>query len=217
MTYKIILFDLDGTLSNPKIGITKSVQYGLGKMGIIEDNIDDLEHFIGPPLEVSFMEQYGMTKAEARQTITFYRERFTDKGMFENELYEGIIPLLQTLKEQQYRLAIATSKPTVFAKKIAAYFQMDTYFDHIVGSHLDGSRIAKGDIIQHIVKKYPEYSLADFIMIGDRKYDIVGAKNVGIDSIGVTYGYGSMEEIVAAKPTYIVNDINELLSTLISR
>lgn len=208
--YKIILFDLDGTLSDPKMGITKAVQFGLSKMGIIEENIDDLEHFIGPPLEISFMEHYDMTQAEAGQTIEFYRERFTRKGMFENELYDGIISLLQTLKNQQFKLAIATSKPTVFAKKIAAYFQIDTYFDHIIGSHLDGTRIEKGDIIQYIVDLYKDNPLEEFIMIGDRKYDIFGANKVGIDSIGVTYGYGPEMELQEANPTIIKHSVSEL-------
>lgn len=210
--YKIILFDLDGTLSDPKIGITKSVQYGLSKMGIIEENVDDLEHFIGPPLEASFMEGYQMTQTEARQTIAFYRERFTEKGMFENELYDGIIPLLESLKVQQLTLVIATSKPTVFAEEIAAHFGIASYFDHIIGSNLDGTRIEKGDIIQHIVDLYKDNPLEDFIMIGDRKYDIIGANKVGIDSIGVTYGYGSEMELQEENPSTTKHSVSELVA-----
>lgn len=208
--YKVILFDLDGTLSNPKVGITKSVQYALQKMDIVEPDIDKLECFIGPPLQVSFAEHYNFDVENIQKSIDFYRERFKEKGMFENELYSNISLLLKSLKEQQFTLVVATSKPTVFSEKILKYFNIDQYFDLVVGSNLDGTRTSKTEIIQYILDKYNEYKLDNFIMIGDRKHDIIGANNTGIDSIGVTYGYGSFDELSHSNPKYIVKSVEEL-------
>lgn len=212
--YKIILFDLDGTLSDPKIGITKSVQYALDKMGIVETNLDKLECFIGPPLQISFAEYYGFDEDNTHKAIDFYRERFKEKGMFENELYPSIPLLLNSLKEQQFTLVVATSKPTVFAEQILKYFDIDQYFDLVVGSNLDGTRAAKTEIIQYILDRYSDFMLNDFIMIGDRKHDLVGANNTGINSIGVTYGYGSLDELSASKPTYIAGNVDQLKDIL---
>ncbi|PAE31569.1 HAD family hydrolase [Bacillus sp. 7884-1] len=208
--YKVILFDLDGTLSDPKVGITKSVQYALQKMDIVEPDIDKLECFIGPPLQVSFAEHYNFDDENIQKSIDFYRERFKEKGMFENELYSNISLLLKSLKEQQFTLVVATSKPTVFSEKILKYFNIDQYFDLVVGSNLDGTRTSKTEIIQYILDKYNEYKLDNFIMIGDRKHDIIGANNTGIDSIGVTYGYGSFDELSHSNPKYIVKSVEEL-------
>ncbi|MCM3731548.1 HAD family hydrolase [Fictibacillus nanhaiensis] len=214
--YKIILFDLDGTLSDPKIGITKSVQYALQKMDIDEPNFDKLECFIGPPLQASFAEYYEFDKENTQKAIDYYRERFKDKGMFENELYLYIPLLLKSLKEQQYTLVVATSKPTVFSEQILKYFNIDQYFELVVGSYLDGTRTSKTEIIQYILDKYNEHRLDDFIMIGDRKHDIIGANNTGIDSIGVTYGYGSFKELSNSNPTHIVNSVDEIKDILIA-
>lgn len=212
--YKVILFDLDGTLSDPKVGITKSVQYALQKMDIVEPDSDKLECFIGPPLQVSFAEHYNFDEENTQKSIDFYRERFKEKGMFENELYSNISLLLKSLKEQQFSLVVATSKPTVFSEKILKYFNIDQYFDLVVGSNLDGTRTSKTEIIQYILDKYNEYKLDNFIMIGDRKHDIIGANNNGIDSIGVTYGYGSFDELNHSNPTYIVKSVEELTKLL---
>ncbi|MDQ0232026.1 HAD family hydrolase [Metabacillus malikii] len=208
--YKVILFDLDGTLTDPKEGITKSVEYALKRMGIDEPNLDNLECFIGPPLHVSFAEYYGFSEAEISKATALYRERFKEKGMYENVPYDGIQKLLAELQQQGYRLAVATSKPTVFAKTIVDYFQIGQYFEHIVGSNLDGTRSAKAEIIQYIIAEYGEYDLNDFIMIGDRKHDLIGANQVGIDAMGVTYGYGDIEELQACNPTYIANTVEQV-------
>lgn len=213
-SYKIILFDLDGTLSDPKVGITKSVQYALQKMKIIETDVDKLECFIGPPLQVSFAEHYNFDEDNIQKAVEYYRERFKEKGMFEYELYSNIPFLLKSLKEQQFILVVATSKPTVFAEKILNYFSIDQYFDLVVGSNLDGTRTSKTEIIQYIIDKFTEYNFESFIMIGDRKHDIIGANNIGIDSKGVTYGYGSIEELSHSNPTYIVNNVDGLMEIL---
>ncbi|MGE7914375.1 HAD family hydrolase [Lysinibacillus xylanilyticus] len=208
--YSVVLFDLDGTLSDPKIGITKSVQYALQKAGIEVSDLDELESFIGPPLQVSFREIYGFNDAQIEQAISNYREQFKERGMFENKLYENIPALLADLKQQGYILAIATSKPTVFAEQILQYFNLDQFFDLVAGSNLDGTRSAKGEIIAFVRDHFNEVDNNQFMMIGDRKYDIVGAHENQIDSIGVTYGYGSLEELTDAKATYIVNSVIEL-------
>lgn len=215
--YKIILFDLDGTLSDPKVGIIKSVQYALQKMDIEEQDLDKLECFIGPPLEISFADYYHFDEKMTRKAIDLYRERFIEKGMYENELYSTIPNLLKSLKEQNVTLVVATSKPTVFSERILSHFKIDEYFDLVVGGNLDGTRTAKTEIIQYILDHYHEYQLDDFIMIGDRKHDIIGATSTGIDSIGVTYGYGSFKELTESKPTYIVKSIEQLSGILIDR
>lgn len=212
--YKVILFDLDGTLSDPKVGITKSVQYALQEMGIIEPDIDKLDCFIGPPIQVSFPEYYNFDEMQTLKAIDLYRERYKRKGMFENELYSDIPLLLKSLKEQGLTLVVATSKLTIFAEQILKYFNIDHYFQLIVGSNLDGTRTSKTEIIQYILKKYKEDNHSNFIMIGDRKYDIIGANNTEIDSIGVTYGYGSYEELSQYNPTYIAQNVNQLKDIL---
>lgn len=206
-TYKVILFDLDGTLSDPKEGITKSVQYALKKLHVDVPTLDELESFIGPPLQVSFAEKYQFDAEKIEQAIAFYRERFKEKGMYENKLYKDIPSLLKGLKKERYTLVVATSKPTVFAEKILQHFHLDEYFNLVIGSNLDGTRSAKGEIIAHILHTYKEHDKADFLMIGDRKHDIIGANENGIDSIGVTYGYGSLEELNGFNPTYLVNSV----------
>lgn len=212
--YSVVLFDLDGTLSDPKIGITKSVQHALQKAGVMVNDLDELEPFIGPPLQVSFQEIYGFNDTQITQAIRDYRERFTERGMFENKLYEDIPALLAQLKQQGYILTIATSKPTVFAEQIIKYFQLESYFDLVVGSHLDGSRSAKGEIIAEVLQQLDSYPKDQFIMIGDRKYDLIGARENQIDAIGVTYGFGSLEELKNEEPTYIVDHVNDLLKYL---
>lgn len=215
-TYKVILFDLDGTLSDPKEGITKSIQYALQKLNIHVPNLDELESFIGPPLQVSFAEKYGFHAEMIEKAIAFYRERFKEKGMYENELYEDIPLLLKQLKDEGYTLVVATSKPTVFAEKIVNYFQIDEYFDLVVGSNLDGTRSAKGEIISYIRHTYKECVKESFLMIGDRRHDIIGANENEIDSIGVTYGYGSYEELKESHPTYIVGHVMGIKDVIVA-
>jgi phosphoglycolate phosphatase len=216
-SYPFVLFDLDGTLSDPKIGITKSVQFALSRMGIKVENLDDLEPFIGPPLQQSFSDFYSFNETETQTAITYYRERFSEVGMYENTLYDHIPSLLDELKESGHTLAVATSKPTVFAEEIIKYFNIHHYFDLIAGSHLDGTRTAKTEIIQYILDHYSQNPAEHFIMIGDRKHDIIGAHNTGIDSIGVTYGYGSKEEIEQINPTYQAKTVLELKTRLLQK
>lgn len=213
-----ILFDLDGTLTDPKEGITTCVQYALKSFGIDEPDLDKLEPFIGPPLKDSFMKYYNMSEEDAVRAVDKYRERFQEKGIFENELYPGIHDLLRTLKGGGMHLAVASSKPTVFVERILKHFKIDQYFEVVVGSELNGERVEKAQVVQEVLHRFfpggqPRYD--EVFMVGDRKFDIEGARTFRIETVGVTYGYGSMEELKEARADYIVGDIQELKKLLL--
>ena len=153
MRYQYLLFDLDGTITDPKVGITTCVQYALEHFGIHEPDNDKLEPFIGPPLQDSFEQFYHMDAETAKQVVAKYRERFQTVGLYENEIYDGMADLLKTLKEGGCRLAVASSKPTVFVKKILEHFDVAQYFDVVVGSELDGSRTKKEEVVQEALRQ----------------------------------------------------------------
>ncbi|HEY9258583.1 HAD family hydrolase [Chitinophaga sp.] len=209
MKYNNVLFDLDGTLTDPKTGITKSVQYALAKAGIIENDLSRLIPFIGPPLQQSFMEYYSFTEAQAWEAVAAYREYFKVTGIYENERYEGIPELLTTLLAQGRRLFVATSKPQIFADVVIRHFNLLPYFTAVYGSELDGTRADKGELIKYLLTK-ENLAAEHTIMVGDRKHDIIGAKKNDIACIGVGYGYGSTEELNAAAPDYIFNTVADL-------
>lgn len=208
--YDVVLFDLDGTLTDSKIGITKSVQYALSKFDIREDNLDNLEPFIGPPLSESFQKYYGFEPSQAQDAVDFYREYFSTSGMYENVVYPGIPDLLADLKSKQKELIVATSKPTVFANQILNAFNLYQYFTAVVGSHLDGTRTSKTEIIAHalLTSKKPKENRA--VMVGDREHDIIGAQGNAVDSIAVTYGYGSALELQRASPTHLAHAVEDI-------
>ncbi len=212
--YKYILFDLDGTLTDPAVGITRSVAYALEKFGIKVDDISTLNHFIGPPLLDSFMEDYGFSEEKAQTAIDYYRERFRVKGLYENVVYNGVSDMLETLKKSGKELILATSKPEPFAKEIMRHFGLDKYFLFIAGSNFDGTRTAKSEVIEYALENAGVTDKISCIMIGDRKHDILGAQKTQLDSIGVLYGYGSREELETAGATYIaetVKDVTKLI------
>lgn len=213
MSYQVICFDLDGTLTDPKVGITKSVQYALQRLGIEVPDRNQLIPFIGPPLKESFMQLYAMNEEDAAHAIRYYREYFQESGMLENEIYPGIATMLSALQSQGKKLVVATSKPTVYAVPILEHFQIAHYFEAIVGSELDGTRSDKAEVIRYILDHYPS-ELSQVVMIGDRKHDIIGAHKNGIDSVAVGYGYGSKEELELSKPTYLVDSVQELAALL---
>jgi len=212
--YEIILFDLDGTLTDPKVGITKAVKYALSKYNIKVEGLDELEKFIGPPLGESFKEFYSFPDEKIKEVIDYYREYYADKGIFENQVYSDIPMLLKELKKKGKILVVATSKPTVFAKKILEYFNIDSYFDLVVGSNLDGTRILKAEVIEYIFLELGIKDLNKVIMVGDRKHDVIGAKKNHIDSIAVAYGYGAQQELEEANPTYYVNTVKEIIDII---
>ena len=214
-TYNTILFDLDGTLTDPRIGITKSVQYALKAFDIDEPNLDNLCKFIGPPLKDSFIQFYNFDEKKAAQAVERYRERYTDTGIYETHLYRGIDKLLEKLSLASKQLVVATSKPTVFAKRILEHFRIDHFFILVSGSELDNTRTSKGEVIRYGLEQLKITDISDAVMIGDREYDIIGAKKVGMASIGVLYGYGSYYELKNAGANIIIKDIEGLSAILL--
>ena len=211
---KYIFFDLDGTLTDPFYGITRSVKYALNHFGVKVDDLRELSRFIGPPLTDSFMEYYGLSKEQAAEAVEKYRERFSDTGIFENEIYDGIKELLGELKSQGRELYIATSKPEVFAQRIAEHFEIEEYFTQITGSLFDGTRVDKAEVIAHLIETTGIADRELVIMAGDRLHDIVGARKNGIESIGVSYGYGGTQELEGAGATYVTETVEGLRSML---
>jgi phosphoglycolate phosphatase len=211
--YTTVLFDLDGTLTDPYVGISNSVKYALHQFGIIEADQKRLKLFIGPPLEKSFMAYYRLSPQDAKKAVTYYREYFSQTGMYENTLYDGIETVLQTLHDSGITCIVATSKLEIYAIQIVQHFNIDSYFTHIIGSNQEGTLSEKGDILRHIIAQYA-LKKQETIMVGDRKYDIIGAKENGIDSIGVLYGYGSEEELEEIQPTYRCRSVAALLNYL---
>lgn len=212
---QLILFDLDGTLTDPKEGITRSFQYALEKLGYREDDLEELTKVIGPPLWDSFQDFYGMTWEQANQGVQFYRERYRKQGLFENKLIAGIPELLIDLKLAGKKLAVATSKPTVYSITILEHFGIDQPFDEIIGSNLDGTRINKDEIIRHVLSLF-DVTPDQAVMIGDRKHDILGAKANQMESIGVLFGYGSTEEFQQSGADQIVATVDELRQLLLA-
>lgn len=213
--YQYILFDLDGTLTNSELGITKSVQHALKKFGIEVEDRTALRPFIGPPLGESFQVYYGLSKEESEQAIKYYRERFSVKGLYENEVYEGVEKMLQDLKESGKKLILATSKPEKFTILILEHFDLLKYFDFVAGATMDGSRGEKADVIRYALELSGIEDKSDVIMIGDRKFDILGAKENGLASIGVLYGFGDREELTEAGADYIVERAEDIVKVLL--
>lgn len=209
--YQYILFDLDGTLTNPELGITSSVMYALEKFNIKVEDRKELHPFIGPPLSYSFQTYYGLSEADSELAIKYYRERFSVKGLYENEVYEGVEKLLQQLKESGKTLIIATSKPEEYTLKILEHFDLLKYFDYVAGATMDGSRGEKADVIRYALEISGIQDKSKAIMIGDRKYDILGAKENGLDSIGVLFGFGDYEELTNAGADYIAENVEDIL------
>ena len=222
--YHYILFDLDGTLTDPKLGITGCVQYALRKLGMEVPDADALEPFIGPPLMDSFREFCGLDEEKGAQAVAYYRERYAVDGLFENETYPGIVQMLIRLQQAGCHLAVASSKPEVFVKKILEHFGMLSCFEVVVGSELDGSRVRKEEVLEEALRQLLGESVPaketsayaeDVVMVGDRKFDIQGAKAYGIASVGVAYGYAAEGELEEAGADRIVKTVQELEEALL--
>lgn len=212
---KYILFDLDGTLTDPAEGITNSIAYGLERSGIKVEDKDTLKVFIGPPLIPSFMETYGFTESESKQCLAYFREYFEQKGAFENTVYPGITKMLSNLKRDGYTMIVATSKPEKYAVRILEHFGLDVWFDGVYGNNMAETLEKKSDIISYIKETFTEIDPSNTVMVGDRKYDVEGASYHGIRSIGVLYGYGSEEELKnAAYTANNVSDIYDIISRM---
>ncbi len=212
--YKYVLFDLDGTLTDPGEGIIHSVEYALKKFGIDIKDKKEIFRFIGPPLMDSFMNYCGFSEANAKLALKYYREYYCEKGIFENFVINGIPELLSSLKENEKTVIMATSKPEVFAEKIAQKFGIAKYFTCIVGSNLDESRATKSEIIACALDRNGITEKNSAVMIGDREYDVIGACENGIDSIGVLFGYGTERELKNAGASYIVQTPTDILQII---
>ncbi len=210
MKKRNILFDLDGTLTDPGTGITRSVQHALRYYGIEETRREVLEAFIGPPLKDSFMKYYGFSPRQASEAIDYYREYFQETGIFENQVYPGIRQMLKALKDDGRILWVATSKPEPFAQRILEHFDLDGYFSCVAGASMDETRVKKGEVIAYAIERMGAERREDLVMVGDREHDILGAAENGIDSIGVLYGYGSREELEQAGAGRIAKTVWEL-------
>lgn len=208
--YKEIFFDLDGTLTDPFEGITKSVQRSLAYFNIEVKDRNELKCFIGPPLWESYMKYYSLSKEEAEEAVVRYREYFSVTGLYENQVYEGIPELLERLKTVGLRLTVATSKPWIFSEKILEKFELSKYFTFLSGSELDGTRVNKADVIEYAIEKLGIKDRSSILMIGDRKHDIIGAHRCGIKAAGVLWGYGDRAEHEECRADHIVKTLDEL-------
>ena len=218
---KYILFDLDGTVTDSKSGIFKSMQYAVKHFGIEikDEELDSYMFFLGPPLQYSFRNFFKFPEEKIEEAVAKYREYYIPTGMFENELYPGIKELLENLKNAGKTVILATSKAEKLAREILEYFDIAKYFNFTAGAELDGTRSKKDEVIIYALEQCGALSdeeKAKAVMIGDRNHDIIGAAKVGIDSIGVLYGYGSLDELTGGeyKADYIVRDVGELADLL---
>mgnify|MGYP000711197316 FL=1 len=213
--YTHLFLDLDGTLSDSAPGIVRSAQYALEAFGIHVDNLDDLLCFVGPPLEESFQEFYNLTPSQADEAVKVYRRRYEKIGVYENALYPGIPQFLDKARQAGKVLMVATSKPQRMADLVLSHFGIADRFA-FVGGREDSSRRTKEEVIRYVMKENGLTRTEDIVMIGDRKHDVLGAKVVGLDSVGVLYGYGSRDEFQAAGATYIVDTLKELEELLLA-
>ncbi len=215
MRQKTIFFDLDGTLTDPGEGITNSVAYALRHYGIEVDDRKTLYPFIGPPLTESFAKYFGFSEAQAAEAVEIYREYFSVKGLFENVPYEGIPEMLKALSGGGKTLVVASSKPEIFVRRILDHFDLSKYFLFAAGSELNHTRIDKHEVIEYAMASCGLSDRKDIIMVGDRHHDIQGAKTSGLVSVGVTYGYGSRDELTEAGADYVVDSVAELRELLL--
>lgn len=209
---KHVLIDLDGTLTDPQEGIVACIEFALAKLNIEVPESTDLKRYIGPPLQQTFK---ALCKDDslAAQGVRFYRERFTDQGLYENKVYDGIPQCLQLLRDAGSTLYVATSKPTVYSLRIVEHFGLTPYFAQVYGSELDGTRADKTDLLAHVLST-EGVPASEAVMVGDRRYDIVGATNHGVKSVGVLWGYGGEEELSAAGATALCSAPDALFDTV---
>lgn len=220
MKYEHIFFDLDGTITEPVVGITNAIVYALGKYDIKVLDRATLYKFIGPPLRDSFMEFCGFSEEKAEEAVRYYREYYSVNGVLENDIMPGMEDAIRRLRDAGCHLYVATSKPEKFAKEILENLKLADYFDIIAGSLMDGSRDKKELVIAYLLERAgigaSEESLRDIVMVGDRKFDIMGAKHFGMDNIAVTFGYGDREEFFACGAMKIVDTAAELADYILS-
>lgn len=213
--YENILFDLDGTLSDSAKGIMKGAYIALEHFGVEVKDYSELYRFIGPPLVESFSEYYGFPEEKAKEAVRIYREYYGKTGLFENELYPGIEELLKNLRAAGKHLFVATSKPEEYSVTILKHFGIADYFDFIGGASMDGRIGTKADVIKHTLETAGITDLSGTIMVGDRHHDVEGAKEMGLDCIGVLYGYGSEDELRSAGAKYIAKTVEDIIDIVV--
>ena len=213
--FQYIIFDLDGTLTDSGEGITKAAQYALKHFGIEVEDLNDLRKFVGPPLRDSYKNFYDFDDEKAEIGITKFREYYTDKGIYENKVYDGVEETLKELKDNGKKLIVATSKPEVHAKVVLDHFDLAKYFDFIGGADLEETRVRKSDVIKYSMENVGIDDLSKVIMVGDREHDIIGAKENNIKSIGVLYGYGDVVELTQARADYVVEKPQDIIDIVV--
>ena len=215
--YQNLLFDLDGTLTNPKEGITRSVQHALRHFGIEVADPDTLTPYIGPPLIPSFMEFHGLTPEQALEALQVYRQRFSTVGLFENEVLDGVPEMLRALKQNGRFVAVASSKPEPYVIRILEHFDLLQYFDEVVGASMDEKRSAKKDIIEEALRRMGKVpGDRSILMIGDRMHDVEGAQLCGLDSLGIYTGFAPEGELEDAGATYVFHTIRDMADFLLN-
>lgn len=213
--YDTILFDLDGTLTDSSPGIINSIKYALNELGKEIPDEAVFQKFLGPPLIYSFKNFCGFDEELANRAVKLYRQRYDKYCDIENALYDGICDTLERLRSAGKRLIVATSKPDIYAKRIVSHFGLDRYFDAVCGATLDESRNTKTMVIKYAIESCNVTDLEHTLMVGDRKHDIEGAANVGIDSMGVLYGYGDLSELKTAGANYIAASVSEIADIIL--
>ena len=214
--YDTYLFDLDGTITDSSLGITNSVIYALKKFGIEETDRKKLYRFIGPPLADSFARFYGFDEEQCEMGVVYYREYYSDCGIFENRVYDGFEDLLIGLKKAEKQLIVATSKPEPYARQIIKYFHLEPYFDYVAGMEMNGGRGTKAEVIEYALQACGIHERSGVLMVGDREHDVIGAKHAGIDCLGVLYVFGTREELETAGADYIVELPEEILKMAVN-
>ena len=211
---KNVLFDLDGTLTDPAEGITNALMHAQRRLGRPVSSREELYVFIGPPLIETFMSEWGLSREESQQALVYYREHFGTKGLFENVPYPGIGETLAALKASGLRLFVATSKPEPLSLRILEHFDLLQYFEAVAGSTMDEQRTKKGEVIAYALKTF-DLRPEETVMVGDRKHDVIGARENGVPCVGVLYGYGSRAELTEAGAAALAADLNQLTALLL--
>lgn len=211
---KAILFDLDGTLIDSSEGIINSVLYTLEKYGMEEKNPDSIRRFIGPPLAKSFMNYYNFSEEEAKKAVAIYRERYQPIGAYECSLYEGVEECIRDLKEKGFLIGLASSKPEVMCRKILEHFNIINLFDDVVGATFDGKIDTKEEVLHEVMRRWNELAVDEMCLIGDTIFDVDGANKVGIPCIGVSFGFGDINQMLEAGAISICNHMKELPQTI---
>jgi phosphoglycolate phosphatase len=217
MSFTHILFDLDGTLTNPRLGIGNSLKYALNQMQIDGYSDEILEQFVGPPLQDNFKNMFGMNERNTNLAVDHFRTYFGEKGLYENEPYAGIAELLEELNHSGKKLYVVTSKLEKYAKKIISHFGFDRYIDDLQGAEATGKHSGKGQLISQLMERCQILPSSSVVMVGDTHYDIIGARENKIHSIAVSYGFGTMETLYTCSPDYLVESVAELSELLLSK